>query len=80
MIFEAANGPRELFYTIFGNKRKIVLDEIVIDCYNMRMKKQKTKPRNFVAKYARHVNRAAVHRDRKKYYRKNRNWKKDVDK
>jgi len=46
----------------------------------MRMKKQKTKPRNFVAKYARRVNRAAVHRDRKKYYRKDRNWKKDVDK
>lgn len=46
----------------------------------MRMKKRKTKPRNFVAKYARRVNRAAVHRDRKKYYRKDRNWKKDVDK
>jgi len=44
------------------------------------MKKKKRKNRNFVAKYARMVNRAAVHRDRKKYYRKDRNWKKDVDK
>jgi len=44
------------------------------------MKKTNHKSRNLVAKYARRVNRAAVHRDRKKYYRKDRNWKKDIDK
>jgi len=44
------------------------------------MKTTTNKRRNLVAKYARQVNRAAIHRDRKKYYKKDSNWKKIIDK